>query len=168
MNETLQKEGISLRGFFRVQITEDRNGKEVIVGNSGWMKNNVVNDGIRDYLVDALLGNSPLGAVTHMALGVGGEPATNATVLANEVTHDAGSRQAVTTSIVSSNTAQFTGAFLSANSFVTASTNISNIGLFNTSTTEGGALFAGNTYASSTVATNQNVNATYQIRFTSA
>jgi hypothetical protein len=41
--------------------------------------------------------------------------------------------------------------------------NISNIGLFNSSST--GTLFAGNTYASSSCASNQAVNITYDITF---
>lgn len=165
----MQKSDVKIRGIFRLQITEKGDkGDNKIVGDSGWKENNVTNLGIRDYLVDALCGNSPLGAISHMALGTGGEPATNAIALGGEITHAAGARQAVTTSIVSSNTAQFTGQFASANSFITAAVNISNIGLFNTSTTEGGTLFAGMTYASSALATNQNVNATYQIQFTSA
>lgn len=162
------KEGIGVAGFFRLQLTEDRNGKTVVVGDSGWRKNNVTNLGIRDYLTDALLGNSPLGAISHAALGTGGEPATDATSLSGEITHAAGSRASVSTSLVASGTAQFTAAWASSDSFVTASLNISNIGLFNTSTTSGGVLFAGNTYSSSSLNTNQNVNATYQIRFVSA
>jgi hypothetical protein len=42
---------------------------------------------------------------------------------------------------------------------------LSNVGLFATSNTND-TLFAGNTYASSSCNTNQNVNVTYQIRFT--
>lgn len=165
MNNT----GIKVAGFFRLQITEDQeDGGKKVVGDSGWKKNQVTNDGIRDYLVDALLGNTPLGATDFVALGTGGAPASNATALAGEITHAADSRKSVSTSITASRTAVMTAAFNSADSFVTASLNISNIGLFNTSTTEGGTLFAGNTYASSSLATNQNVNATYEIRFTSA
>lgn len=161
-------DGIKLQGFFRVQITEDKGGKTRIVGDSGWRKNQVTNLGIQDYLVDHLIGNSGGKAVTHMALGTGAAPASDATSLSGEITHAAGSRKAVSTSIVSSRTAQFTAAFNSADSFVTASVNISNIGLFETSTTAAGTIFAGNTYSSSSLATNQNVNATYQIRFAGA
>lgn len=154
-----------LRGFFRVQLTEDENGQEKIVGDSGWKENQVTNLGIQDFIVDNLIGNSGGKAVTHMALGTGGAPASNATSLTGEITDAADSRKAVSTSIVSSRTAQFTAAFASSDSFVTASKNISNVGLFETSTTSGGTLFAGNTYTSSSLATNQNVNVTYQIRF---
>ena len=161
MEQAIHHSPVKLRGFFRINIEE--NGK--IVGDSGWRENQVTNLGIQDYLCDNLLGASGNKSVTHMALGTGGAPASNATGLAGEIDHDAGSRQAVTTSIVDSRTAQFAATFASSDSFVTASANISNIGLFETSTTEGGTLFAGNTFASSALATNQNVNATYQIRF---
>lgn len=161
----MHKESQKIRGFYRLQITEDVNGKAKIVGDSGWKENQVTNLGIQDFIVDNLIGNSGGKSVTHVALGTGGAPASNATSLSGEITHASNSRKAVSTSIVSSRTAQFTAAFASSDSFVTASVNISNIGLFETSTTNGGTLFAGNTYASSSLATNQNVNVTYQIRF---
>lgn len=161
---------VRLRGFFRVQITEDRgkNGKLLksprVVGDSGWRENQVTNLGIQDYLVNPLMGAAGK-TVSHMALGTGGAPASDATSLSGEITHATNSRKTVSTSVVASRTAQFTAAFSSAASFVTATANISNIGLFHTSTTAAGTLFAGNTYASSALATNQSVNATYQIRF---
>lgn len=155
-----------LKGFFRVNITEDVNGKQKIVGDSGWKENQVTNLGIQDYLVDNLLGASGSKSVSHMALGTGGAPASNATSLTGEITQATDSRKSVTTSVVDSRTAQFTAAFNSVDSFVTASLDISNVALFETSTTSGGTLFAGNTYTSSSLATNQNVNVTYQIRFT--
>lgn len=151
---------VGVRGFYRINITE--NGK--VVGDTGWKENQVTNDGILNYLTTPLTGGTGK-AVTHMALGTGGAPASNDTALSGELTHAAGDRKAVSTSIVSSRTAQFTAAWASSDSFVTATANISNIGLFYTSTTAAGSIFAGNTYTSSAVATNQNVNATYQIRF---
>lgn len=164
-------DGIKLQGFFRVQITEDGKG---VVGDSGWCENAVTNDGITQYLVNWILGDTANGkSVTRMALGTGTAPGATDTTLNGELFHKStnattNSRASVSTSVVSSKTAQFTAAFLSANSFVTAAANISNIGLFNsylTSLANVGTLFAGNTYTSSSLATNQNVNATYQIRF---
>lgn len=157
---------IKVHGFFRLQITEhDKDGKEKIVGDSKWRKNQVVNNGIRDFLVDWLLGDTGNGqSVTHVALGTGSAPASDGTSLEGELDHASNSRAGVTTSVVASRTAQFTAAFASSDGFVTAAVNISNIGLFNSSETQAGALFAGNTYASSSLATNQNVNCTYQIR----
>ena len=154
-------DGMKVRGFFRVQLTEDGKG---VIGDSGWKKNQVTNDGIRQYIVGWLVSGTGK-SVTHMALGTGGAPASNAAVLSGELFHKStnattNSRAAVSTSVVASGTAQFTAAFASANSFVTASAAISNIGLFETyltSLTNAGTLFAGNTYASSTCATNQSV-----------
>ncbi len=158
---------VVLRGFFRINVTENRDGKEIIVGDSGWRENQVTNDGILKYLTTPLTGGAA-NAVSHMAFGTGGAPASNDTALSGEITHASNDRKAVSTSIVSSRTAQFTAAFNSVDSFLTATANLSNIGLFATSTTAAGTILAGNTYTSSAVATNQNVNATYQIRFASA
>lgn len=156
------KENVGVRGFFRVQLTEE--GK--VVGDSGWRENQVTNDGISQYIVNWVLGDTANGkSVTHMALGTGTQPASNGTALSGELTHASNARKTVSTSVVSSRTAQFTAAFNSADSWLTASANISNVGLFNTSTTNVGTLLAGNTFTSSAVATNQNVQVTYQIRF---
>lgn len=148
------QDAAKLRGFYRVAIEED--GK--IVGDSGWGENLITNDGFNDYmakLVGALSGSKQ---VSHMALGTGGAPAATDTTLAGEQSV----RAAVTAATSSTSKAvQFTATFASAVSFVTATKSISNVGLFNTSTAAGGTLLAGNTYASSSVATNQSVNASY-------
>lgn len=154
MSETF--EGIKVKGCFRVQITED--GR--IVGDSGWHTNQVVNLGFNQYLVSALGAIAGSKQISHAALGSGGAPAAADTTLAGEVEE----RQAVTAATSSSSkTLRLTATFDSANSFVTNTQNISNIGLFNTSS--GGTLFAGNTYASSACATNQNVNCSYDLVF---
>lgn len=155
------KDSVGIRGFYRVHI---KDGAKV-VGDSGWHENQVTNLGINQYLVNWLIGDTVNGkSVTYMALGTGGAPASSDTSLSGEIVDATNSRAAVSTSVVSSRTGQFTAAFNSANSFVTASHNISNVGLFNTSTTNAGTIFAGNTFASSSVATNQSVQVTYQIR----
>ena len=159
----IHSDKVALRGFYRVQIVD---GNGAVQGDSGWNENQITNLGAQNYIVQWLIGNTASGSsVTYAALGTGGVPAASDTALSGELTHSTSGRAAVSTSIVASRTAQFTGAFNSAASFVTISANISNIGLFATSTTNIGTLFAGNTYASSAVATNQSVNFTYQIRF---
>lgn len=156
--EDQPQETIKIRGFFRLQIEED--GK--IVGDSGWQKNQVVDLGFNQYLVSTLGAIAGSKQVTHMALGTGGAPAASDTTLAGEQSV----RAAVTAATSSSSkTAQFTATFASAVSFVTATKNISNIALAHTSTAGAATIFAGNTFASSAVATNQNVNATYSIVF---
>lgn len=156
-------DGLAVKGFFRVQLTEEGKG---VVGDSGWTQNQVTDLGIRQYVVDWLCSGAGK-SITYMALGTGTVVGAAATALIGELTHSTSGRAAVSSSIIASGTAQFTGAFASAASFVTTTANISCIGLYNTSTTNIGTLFAGNTFASSSCATNQSVNATYQIRFAS-
>lgn len=144
------------RGFFRLQITED--GK--VVGDSGWAENQITDLGFNQYLVSTLGAIAGSKQVTHMALGSGTVPGAAATTLDGEVEKRAGVTAATSSS---SKTVRFTATFASSDSFVTNTQNISNIGLFNTSA--GGTLFAGNTFASSSVATNQQVNSTYDIMF---
>lgn len=156
MLKELQETIVKVKGMFRLQIEE---GGE-IVGDTGWLQNQVTNLGFNQYLVSALGAIAGSKQISHLALGSGGAPAASDTSLAGEVEK----RQAITAATSSSSkTLRMTGTFSSANSFVTSSRNISNIGLFNSSS--GGTLFAGNTFASSAVATNQNVNCTYDIIF---
>lgn len=150
-------DGIKVRGFFRINIEEDG----VIVGDSGWMENAVTNEGKRNYLarlLGALAGSSQIG---YAALGTGTAPGAADTTLNGELGE--GVRDAVSAATSGSTAVAFTGTFASSDNFVTATRNLSNIGLF--ATDSGGTLFAGNTYASSSCATNQNVNYTYTITF---
>jgi hypothetical protein len=158
------KDKVGAKGFFRVQLTE--NGE--VKGDSGWKENQVTNLGINQYIVNWVLGDTASGkSVSHMALGTSTDaPASNATSLTGEVTNtDGDGRQAVSTSVVASRTAQFTAAFNSADSWIGSTHNIANVGLFNTSAETVGTMLAGNTFTSSAVATNQNVQVTYQLRF---
>ena len=154
-------EQIKAKGRFRVQITDDGE----IVGDSGWHENQVVNLGFNQYLVLSLLGNGSAKNVTHIALGTGTQPAAAGTALEGELDQTS-SRAAVTTATSSSSKrARFTATFASNSSFVSTTMSLRNIGLFNTSAATTGTIFAGNTYATSTCATNQQVNVTYDIDF---
>jgi hypothetical protein len=150
------KDGIKVKGAFRLQIVEG----DKIVGDSGWHENQITNLGFNQYLVSALGGISGSKQVSYIALGTGGAPNATDTTLAGEVQQRA-SLTAATSS--TSKSLQCTATFNSSNSFVTATANLSNIGLFNTSS--GGTLFAGNTFSSSSCATNQNVNVSYTVSF---
>jgi len=161
------QENTKVRGMFRVHLEED--GK--IVGDSGWHENQITNLGFNNFIVSSLGSISGSAYIAYAALGTGGAPAATATTLSGEVsTNGSGSvvRAAVTAATSSTSKSLVnTATFSSSNSFITASANISNIGLWNISgpTTASGTLFAGNTYTSSALATNQNVNITYTINF---
>lgn len=154
------KDSINVKGFFRLNIV---NPDGSISGDSGWIQNQVTNLGFSYYLSDLIGISSSSKQVRYVALGTGGAPAATDTVLAGEIMAST-QRKAVTYANASSKTARFTATFASSDSFITAASNISNIGLFATTTTSD-TLFAGNTYTSSSLNTNQNVNLTYEIRF---
>lgn len=153
-------EHLKLRGFFRVKLANPQvDGEPEIVGDSGWVENQVTNEGFRAVarLIGAISGSSQ---VTHAAIGTGGAPAAGDTTLTGEQSV----RAAVSAATSSSSKAVvFTATFASANSFVTATKNISNIGLGATSTAGAATIFCGAAYASSSCATNQDVYTTYTI-----
>lgn len=157
--KTTVREVAPLRGIYRLHIV---NPDGSIAGDSGWVKNQIVLTGFEGFLCANLAGTTGSQRVTHLALGTGGAPASNATTLTGEVVK----RQAITAAVSNtSKTVRFTGTFASANSFVTDTQNISNIGMFNSSS--GGSMFSGAalTAGSSSCATNQTVNATYDVIF---
>ena len=156
----MASEGLQVHGFFRVNIEDD--GR--IVGDSGWRQNAIVNTGFNDYLVKSLGAVAGSKVVTHAALGTGSQPGATDTSLEGELVGTGVSRAALTCATTTgSKTLDCRATFSSENSFTTGTSNISNIGLFNTNAE--GSLFCGNTFASSSCATNQNVNVTYQIVF---
>lgn len=151
-----------VRGCFRIKIV---NADGSFAGDSGWHENTVVNLGFNQYLVSTLGAIAGSKTVTHMVLGTGSAPGAADTSLQGEL-DETNSRSAVTAATSSgSKTLRLTATFASSSSFVSATMNISNIALYNTSAATVGTLFAGNTFASSSCATNQAVNATYDIIF---
>ena len=150
---------VKVRGFFRLHIV-DPDGK--IVGDSGLRENTVTNLGKQHYLAELLGAISGSSQIGYAALGTGSAP--NATHTTQDGELGEAVRNAVSKSQNGSTSVVFYGTFASANSFVTATRNLSNIGLWATNT--GGSLFAGASYTSSSCGTNQAVNYTYTITFT--
>jgi len=161
------QEGLKIKGMFRLHIEDDGQ----IVGDSGWHENRIVNLGFLNFV--NLLGTGLTGSkINAVALGTGTLLATDATVLPGEVwATGAGSssviRPVVTAVAVGSTTLRNTATFASSSSFASSTFSISNIGLWNSTgpVSTSGTIYAGNTYASSSLATNQNVNVTYDIVF---
>lgn len=160
----MSKKGIKVKGMFRINLI---NEDGTLAGDSGWKENTIPSLGLQNYLVGCMAGNAGSLQVAYMALGSGGTIASDATGLAGEVMS---STQRVTVSkTYSSRTAsnqsgtQYFYATFAAGFVTGAGSNISNVGLF-ASSGGGGQVFAGNTYASSACASNQAVNATYQIQ----
>lgn len=154
-------DSLKARGFFRLQI-QNQDGK--VAGDSGWRENQVVNLGFQDYLCQTLAGMAGSKTISHAMLGTGSTPGAADTALDGEITDVAGTRCAVTPTTIASKTIQF--AFTLNSGVYTAAKTINNVGLINhSSTATAGTIFAGNTYTTSALATNQSVNGSYQIRF---
>ncbi|MHA2265143.1 MAG: hypothetical protein ACXAEN_22340 [Candidatus Thorarchaeota archaeon] len=157
----MHSEAIKIQGFSRVQI-EDKTGK--ITGDSGWVgPNQITNLGFLNYLVKLLGASAGSKQIAQVALGTGTAPNATHNTLPGEIMAST-QRTSVSVGSVGSTTAEFTATFASSDNFLTVAVNLSNIGLF-AATTTNDTLFAGNTYTSSSCDTNQNVNVTYQIRF---
>lgn len=157
---------IKVRGFYRLHIVENGpDGKPRIVGDSGWLENQITNLGFNQYLCQLLANMAGSRQVSHAAIGTGTAPGAAATALDGEITDAAGMRCAVTPSTVAGSKGVLFAFTLASNVITTVKT-IQNVGLFYTSTTSVGQIFAGNTYATSQLQTNQAVNGSYQINFT--
>lgn len=152
------KEKVGARGFFRLNII----GADGKVSKGPWRENQIVNNGYQQFLMYLLAGSAGSIRPSHAALGTGTVPASSATVLAGELT-ESGGRMALTTGTAGSKTVNYT--FTLASGVIAAASTIQNVGLFSGSTQAGGTMFAGNTYATSSLATNQAVNGTYAIAF---
>jgi hypothetical protein len=157
-----KKDTALVHGFSRVQIV---NGDGSVAGDSGFVgPNQVVNLGFNEYLVSTLGAIAGSKVLAYAALGTGSQPGAADTDLEGELVGTGVSRAALTNATTTgSKTLDCRATFSSTNSFTTGTSNISNIGLFNVNAV--GTLFCGNTFASSSCATNQNVNVTYQIIF---
>jgi hypothetical protein len=146
------------KGFFRIKLGEVKDGKEIVVGDTGWRKNEVTNLGFQNYvcnLIGDLAGSVQVGAAI---IGTGAAPATGDTSLAGET-----KRQSVGNSVIASKTLQATLAVASGD-HPGGTPTIQNIALIN-STASGGTILCGGTYATSQWQTNQGLSATYQLRF---
>ena len=148
------------RGSYRIQITEQGN----VIGDSGWKHNTVVNDGFRTYLQFAMIGSAGSKTVGYGALGTGTAAiASNDTSLTGELTDATNCRCVVTSGTSGSRTVTFT--FTLASNVITAAKTIGNVGLFSSNVTNTAGMFSAALYGTSSLATNQAVNATYQISF---
>ena len=166
MSKSQVRTGLTLKGMFHLQIEDGDTGR--IVGDSGWHENIITNTGFLNIVNQ--MGTGLTGSkIAYAGLGTGSTPAAADNTLSGEVLvtgANSVSRPVLTAATSStSKTLRNTATFASANSFETASNNISNVGLFSTSgpVSTSGSLLAGNTFASSAVATNQNVNLTYDL-----
>ncbi len=145
-------------GCFRVKIGEEgKDGKTVIVGDSGMVKNQIVNLGWQDYIMAAIGGVSGSKQITHVGIGTGTAPASNDTSLQGET----GTRKTTVNATVASHTLRMTANWASGD-HAGGTPNVRNLGLFNTSAA--GTLCCGQTFNSSAWNSNQGISITYELR----
>jgi hypothetical protein len=150
---------VKVSGHFRLNVI---NPDGSVAGDSGWVKNQIVNNGYQQFLMYLLAGSAGSIRPSHAALGTGTIAGSADTGIVGELT-EAADRMALTTGTAGSKTVNYT--FTLNSGVIAAASTIQNIGLFSGSTRNGGTMMAGNTFATSSLATNQAVNGTYAISF---
>jgi hypothetical protein len=153
-------ESVRVRGFCRVQagVRDKKSRRLRIVGDSGWIKNTITNDGRNSYIaatVGAVAGSK---VVSHLQL------ATQSTAVDATQTSLVGEtrvRKALTASTLATGTLRMTASWSSSDN--TAAITIGSIGVYNTSS--GGTLGSGQTFTTSQWNSNQDLSATYEWRF---
>ena len=144
-----------IKGFFNIQIKEKKSGK--IVGDSGWCRNTLTNNGLNAIAAIAI-GATGSYAVGFAAIGKG----TDSIVAGDTgLTSVQNKYLAVDPSSVATGTARCTVSFDGSDNSATLT--IGEIGLF--SSAGAGAMLAGNTFTTSQMTTDQTLNATYELRF---
>ena len=152
--EKLRK--VAIKGFTRLQIVEKKTRK--IVGDSGWLQNQITNYGLNSCIVAAPIGAASVQAA-GLLLGSGTNPASNAVSLDGGLT--AYYAAFALSSVVASLTARMSKSFDGTLGAVT----LANVGVFAAST---GSLIAGKTFNSSALSTDQDVNVTYELRYSTS
>jgi len=157
---------VGIRGFMRVQLTDARNGE--ILGDSGYRKNQVTNHGKDVYIVRSIGGIAANKTVSHLAIATQTTaPAAADTSVQGEFggrkllndTTDTGSNRKLLASV---GTLQMIASWAGADLGTDSPKTIGAIAAFNTSS--GGSMLCAATYPTSQWTSDQNVNATYELR----
>jgi hypothetical protein len=148
---------IKVRGFFRAQLVDHETGK--IVGDSGWCPNTVTEYGLDNACAGASIGAS------GSCQALSGVIATQSTAVDATQISLVGTDGAVTDftpSTVATGTARNTCSF--AGSDLGGTITVGSVGM-HSNTNAATDLLAGQTFTTSQMATNQDLNITYELRF---
>jgi len=150
-------ESVGVKGFFRLQIVDKKTRK--IVGDSGYFQNQITNYGLNSCIVALPLKCAGSIQAQGMMLGSGTNPASDATALplSNTDYWSAFAQSTVIASLTARGTVSFDGTLGAAT--------LCNVGIMATNT---GTLIAGKTFASSAITTDQDVNCTYELRYSTS
>lgn len=159
------KVSFGVEGFYRVNIV---NPDGTVKGDSGWYHNLIPNAGLTGYITQLFGSSAGSSRVAYMQLGSAQSSiASSASSLVSEfgksLMASIGSTQITTrASSTSGDTVRMLATFVSGSMFTTDGT-IAGIGLY--ATTSANSIFAGGSFASSTLGSNQAINCTYDVVF---
>lgn len=151
------KEGLKIKGFFRLELVDVRGPHKGRRIRSPWMKNVVTAEGLEDYIVGAVGGIAGSKQVTHLVV------ATQTTAPSSAQTSASGefeARKTVDKSFVANGTLRMTCSY--ATNEATQSV-LGALAVYNTSS--GGSAASVATYSTSQKTTDQTLNVTYEYRF---
>jgi hypothetical protein len=152
-------ESVRVRGFCRLQAgVRDPKGRLRIVGDSGWVKNTITNEGRNAFIA------AKVGAVAGSKTPAWLQLATQSTAVDATQTSLVGEtriRKALTASTLATGTLRMTASWASSDN--TAAVTIGSIGVYSTDTAN--TLGSGQTFTTSQWNSNQDLSATYEWRF---
>lgn len=158
--EKIPSSSVGLHGFYHLQIVDQETGE--VVGDSGRQHNLIVSAGLTNYMTYVFAASAGSSVIGMAALGSGSLVATDATVIPGDLgtaLYKTVSKTFITRAASSAgDSARYLATWVSG----TSTAQISNVGLV---ATTGVAFFCGGTYASSSIASNQAVNLTYDVVF---
>jgi hypothetical protein len=150
-------ESVAVKGFTRLTITNKKDGK--IVGDTGYMQNQITNYGLESCIVALPLKCANSVQCSGILLGSGTGVASNGTNLTASAS-DYWASFAQST-VISSLTARATCSF----DGTLAATTLQEIGIKAVSTD---TVIAARSFNSSAITTDQDVNCTYELRYTTS
>lgn len=150
-------ENVAVKGFTRLQIRNKKDGS--IAGDTGWMKNQITNYGLESCIVALPLKCAGSIQASGILMGSGTGVASDGTQLTSSAS-DYWASFAQST-VISSLTARATCSF----DGTLGATTLQEIGIFAAST---GTVIAAKSFASSAITTDQDVNATYELRYSTS
>jgi len=148
------KDLIRIKGFTRLQRVDRKTKK--IISDTGWLQNQITNYGMNNCLCAAPIGAASVQAAGFV-LGTGGDPASSATALegSNSDQYSAFGQSSVIASLM----ARLTGSFAGSNGSMAT---LGNIGILAASN---GSLIAGKSFPTSSLGADQDINASYEFRY---
>lgn len=152
-----KKSDIGIKGFFRLQIKDKKSGD--IVGDTGYIENQITNYGLESCIVALPFKCANSLQASGMMLGSGTGVASNGTNLTSRATEYWASFAQST--VISSLTARATRSY----DGTLGATTLQEIGVYAAST---GTVIAGKSFTSSAITTDQDVNCTYELRYSTS